>query len=317
MIKFGRNYKIKFRIGKRIETSANEGMKYEWQEEIIVGYPLTLQFQVARANFAQINNCTLQIMNLNEDTRAKLFKDSFDMSKVIEVAFYAGYGDDTDSLPCIYIGEIKECFSWKRGEGTDFLTEIRCLTASAERFYSYSNRVFSKGSTALDIIKTLCSDIGLPLKYYSKSIVDNKGSLTRDIPFIGNSYTVLSKFVTLLDNAKSNVVIDNNAIYILGKNDVIPSEGLILTPEAGLLGYPKRREQYIEVEMLFEPRIQQCSLVALKSEVDEFFNGAWKCVGFIHSGIISGAVNGDCKTKIALFTGSKNFNEAIEVDNGK
>lgn len=317
MRKFGRNYVIKFRIGRKPPQAANENFEIEWVEEVVVKYPLTLQFSVIRADWCEINGCTLQILNLNEDTRAKLYKDIYGTDKFIDVEFYAGYGEDETMLPLLYKGDVRECFSFKQGVGTDFITTVQCLTGAINMYMTYSNRVMAEGTKALDVIKQLCSDIGLPLEYYSKTIVDRIPPLSKDTSFIGKSFDKLVEFVTYQDNMLPNVKIDNGGIYILGKDDVLPIDVIKITPESGLLGYPKRREILVEAELLFEPRIQQCSLALLESGLDDFFNGGYKVVGFTHTGTISGAIGGDCRTKVALqrfVTGT--YEKAVEVKNG-
>lgn len=317
MRKFGRNYVLKFRIGKNMPTPSNSGTNIQWVEEVVVRYPLTLQFNVARANWCEINSCNLQILNLNEDIRSKLYKDTFGMEKFIDLEFYAGYGQDETMLPLLYKGEVRECFSYKQGAGTDFITTVQCLTGATNMYMTYTNRTIAKDTKAIDVIKQLCSDIGLPLEYYSKSVVDRIPPLKKDTSFIGRSYNKLIEFVTYQDNLMPNVQIDNGGIYILGKNDVLPIDVITISPDDGLLGYPKRREQLMEAEIIFEPKIQQCSLALLRSSIDDFFNGAYKVVGFMHNGTISGAVGGECKTTVALQQfGDGTYEKAVEVKNG-
>ena len=312
MLKFGRNYRLKFKIGRR--TALGDG-KYnvDWLEEVNIQYPLTVQFSVTRSNFSYLNSCTLQIHNLNENTRGKLYKDRFDSSKYIVVEFYAGYGQDSSALPQLYAGEVYECYSWKQGAGTEFFTEISCLTGVSGAQYSRTNITFEKETKPIDIIKRLCSDIGYPLAYCSDEILSAIPNLKRKQSFTGNSLDLLKEFVGIIDGKGKRVIIDNNVIMILGENDVVGEQVLILSDSAGLLGYPKRRESYIDVEMVFEPLLQQCGYVQLLSSIDNYFNGVWKVVAFVHSGVIGGGSAGQCVTKVSLFTGSKSFNNIKEL----
>lgn len=317
MIKFGRNYLLKFKIGRKEKASSGQGINVTWLDEITVGYPLTVQFNVTRSNFQEFDSCTLRLFNLKETTRNKLYRDIYDDSKYIEIQFFAGYGDDVSALPLVYYGEVYECYSWKQGAGTDFFTDVRCLDGVVGGTYSQSNIVFEAGTQPLDIIKKLCSDIGYPLKGYSQGIVGEIPPLKKKCCFMGNSLKLLKTFVNPLDSKGKPVKIMNGGIYIMGKSSVLPLEALIVSAEGGLLGYPKRREQYIELDMLFEPRIQTCGAVELVSSLDSFFNGMWKCVSYAHNGVISGAVGGQCSTKIGLFTDNVSFNWLEEVKNGK
>ena len=169
MLKFGRNYQLKFKIGKKIKQK--KGVFVDWLEEVTISYPLTIQFNINRSDFQDFDSCAIQIINLKEDTRSKLYRDLFDMDKYIEMTFYAGYGDDVSALPLIYKGEVWECYSWKPGSGTEFYTEISCLTGVIGGRYSYSNRIFEKDTPAIEIIKALCDDIGYPLLGYSEELV--------------------------------------------------------------------------------------------------------------------------------------------------
>lgn len=305
MLKFGRNYRLSFKIGKRLPSTANTPSKIEWIEEIDISYPLTLNFTVTRAPYATMNNAFFQIMNLNQNTFSKIYRDRFDPTKVIKVDFYAGYGED---LPLVFSGEVFECNSYKEGKGTEFLTEISCLTGLFTYNFLYTTRVFAANTKPLDVIKTLCKDADLKLGAYSEEIVNAIPPLPQDTPFNGKSIELLNLYVNYKDAERANVIVDNGEVIIAGKNDVREADTIILDADAGLLGYPKRRNMTIDVELLFEPRLVQNQLINLVSKVDEFFNGTYKVVGFSHSGVISGAVGGQCRTKALLFVGGQSFN---------
>lgn len=313
MIKFGRNYVLKIKVGKREPSPASMSEVVTWQDEIIISYPLTLNFRVTRENFSLTNSAVFQLFNLSKTTRAKLYRDKFDRTKYIQLEFYAGYGDDSTALPLVFVGEVWECYSYKEGQGVDFITNIICMTNFFGQCYMYSNRVIAKGTRPLDVITLLCADAGIPLKYYSQEVIDSLFPLKRDTPFIGRSLDELRAFVNPTGVAISNVIVDNFEVMILGKYDVVESPVFQLTPSNGLLGYPKRRDSTLEVEMLFEPRLKECQQIEFKSGLDDYFDGTYKVIGFTHHGVISGATGGRCSTMATLFTGAKSFNLAKEV----
>ena len=80
MIKFGRNYLLKFKIGRKEKASSGQGINVTWLDEITIGYPLTVQFNVTRSNFQEFDSCTLRLFNLKETTRNKLYRDIYDDS---------------------------------------------------------------------------------------------------------------------------------------------------------------------------------------------------------------------------------------------
>lgn len=313
MLKFGRNYLLKIKIGKRELNSASRAEVVTWQDEVIISYPLTLNFRVTREDFSITNSATFQLFNLSKSTRAKLYRDKFERSKYIQLEFYAGYGEDSTALPLVFVGEVYECFSYKEGQGVDFITNIICVTNFYGQCYMYSNRVIAKDTRPIDVITILCADAGLPLKYYSQEVVNSLSPLKRDTPFIGKSLDELKAFVNPTGVAVSNVIVDNMEVMVLGKYDVVESPVYQLTPSSGLLGYPKRRDSTLQVEMMFEPRLQECQKIEFKSGLDDYFDGTYKVVGFTHQGVISGAIGGRCSTSATLFTGIKSFNIAKEV----
>jgi hypothetical protein len=61
-------------------------------------------------------------------------------------------------------------------------------------------------------------------------------------------------------------------------------------------------ETFIELDMLFEPRIKPSQLLELDSLTEKRFNGYYKVVGITHKGTISGATSGSCTTTLQMIT---------------
>lgn len=92
------------------------------------------------------------------------------------------------------------------------------------------------------------------------------------------------------------------------------SDGVaIINDTVGLLGSPKRQGTYLEVKILFEPRIVVGQIIEIQSATVSIFNGVYKVVGFSHSATISQAVNGNAETTLRLWFGTESF----KIINGK
>lgn len=295
MLKFGRNYRLKVKIGHV------DGNLKVYDEEFEIVYPLTINFQISRAQWSNFNSAHFELFNLNETTRAKMYKDRYNFSKVIRVEFYAGYGNDFRNLPLCYSGEVYECFSNKTGDDPNVKTQISCMTGIFSHKTCKSNRVFAKDTKPLDIIQTLCNDAGMQLGNSDSSIIQSMEPLKFDWPAVGNSLEKLKEYVG--GNMYIDSSMDNDKVWILGKYDVKPAGYYFTLNEEGLLGMPKRRETCITVDMLFEPRLTESQAIELKSRTASDFNGIYKIVGFNHLGTISGAVGGQCRTNALLFIG--------------
>lgn len=295
MLKFGRNYLLKVKIGHI------EGTDKVFDEEFNIAYPLTINFQISRAQWSNFNSAHFELFNLNPTTRAKLYKDRYSFSKVIRVEFYAGYGDDLKNLPLCYAGEVYECFSNKTGDDPNIKTQISCMTGVFSHKLCKSNRVFAKGTQPLEIIKTLCNDAGMQLGNANSEIIKSLEPLIEDRAFVGNTLEELKKYVD--GNMYIDSSMDNDKVWILGKFDVRPAGYYLTLNDTGMLGTPRRRETCITVDMLFEPRLVESQAIELESRTASEFNGLYKIVGFNHLGTISGAVGGQCRTNALLYIG--------------
>jgi hypothetical protein len=133
-------------------------------------------------------------------------------------------------------------------------------------------------------------------------IGDTPGTYKTSASFSNNTFYVLTK------NFKDEFFIDLGKFNKLAPNEVLKSLGLgvpLITSSTGLLGTPLRQGSSVVVDMLFEAKINVAQLVELSSQINKQFDGQYKVTGVKHSGIISDAVNGDCRTTLQLFAGDK------------
>ena len=305
MLKFGRNYRLKFKTGKVVRRTY-----VEWEDEIIVEYPLTLTFNISRGRNQIANNASFQLINLSENTRSKLYKDINDFTKYVWVELYAGYGEDRENLPLCFAGEVWSCESYKEGGGTEFITDITCMSGIYGRVYSFSNTTIAKGTKPEDVIKTICSDfVNMKLKGISSEVLEGLKPPSRDYVLYGRTIDLLESYV----GGAGNVIIDNGNIYIAKHNDVIYTGFTDLNIDSGLIGTPRRKDTCLECNLIFEPRLQEIQKIALNSKTLPFLNGTYKVMAFAHSGIISGAVCGSCITKLSLDISERLFNQIMEL----
>lgn len=300
MLKFGRNYRIKFKIGKVVRQTY-----VDWQEEIVVEYPLTLNFNISRGRNQIVNNASIQLINLAETTRAKLYKDINDFTKYIWVELYAGYGEDKEALPLCFAGEVWTCESYKEGGSTEFITDLNCMSGIYGMNYCFTNATFAKGTNPEEIIKTICSDfVNLKLRGISQEVLKELQPPSRDYSVCGRTIDVLGDYVH-----PESIVIDNGYIYIAKVDDIVPASIATLNVDSGLLGTPKRKDTCLHCDLIFEPRIQEIQKITLQSKTLTFLNGTYRVNAFSHSGLISGAVCGSCITRLSLDISDRLFNE--------
>lgn len=302
MLKFGRNYRLKVKIGKIIEGGLL------WDEEFEITYPITINFQISRAQYSNVNTAHFELYNLAEDTRSKLYIDKYLTEKIIRVEFYAGYGTDTQNLPLCFAGEVFDGYSDKRGNDPNIKTILTCGVGLYGRNLCMINKTFAADTKPLEIIQTLCNAASLQLGNSDSSIISAMEPLKKARPFVGSAIKELEKYV-----GENNIYIDSSMdvdkVWIIGEKDVLPQSYYLSVDDKVIFGTPKRRDICIVIDMLFEPRLVENQAMELKSSTASYFNGLYKIIGFNHLGTISGSVGGNCQTTALLeIEDSKKFN---------
>ncbi len=175
------------------------------------------------------------------------------------VTLRAGYQGDTGIVMCGMIRNVREIF-----EGPDHITEIEVHDTSDEYQGLLISESYVPGTTGSDILDRLISMSGLE---------QGEVQLVVDPVYVeGRSVdgTVRDAINDIATDCESEVHITHGSIYVLppgGMHD----EVVILSPESGLLGSPKRNEDaesttLWEVECLLNYRIRAGSLVQIDSK---------------------------------------------------
>jgi hypothetical protein len=280
MIKFFRNYKLS------VETGTGEILD--------ITPPLTLQFSVERNLLAQANTARISVLNLNEQSRSKVYKDKFTTLQYKGVELRAGYGEDLNILPLIFKGNIKQAYSER--QGTEYKTEIEAYDGGFAFINSYTEKSFAAGTPINQVLDSLMKD--LP-KVNKGAIGDFGDKLPRGNAYSGNTAQLLDTI------SGGNFFIDNEKACCLKDEECIEGNIRVISSESGLLGSPRRSETLLVVRVIFEPRILIGQLITLESKTERQFNGDYKVIGFSHRGIFSNAQGGSAETEISLYYGTK------------
>lgn len=296
MLKFQRNYKIKFEIGER-----GDHLKSLVPLEVIeVAYPFTLRnLKVVNGlNYSNVGQCSFQLLNLDETIQKKLWKDSYNNKKYILMELSAGYGNN---IPVIFFGFVNQCYSYRESGAVDYITEVQADNNSLINIYGFANATFTKGTEFEDILKVLLQDFP---HYQIGYITPQIKPLARNQTFIGQTLDLLGR-----QYGDYDIFIDNNQFNILDKNEVVPGNLLVISPDTGLLGSPKRANLFLSCEMIFEPRIKLCQAIELQSESLIWFNSIYKVVAIEHQGTISPVECGSLTTRLTLSLGEDPYTE--------
>ena len=255
---------------------------------IVITNPFTLNFNINRSIFAEINGADIEILNLAYNTYRELFWDYYSIGRRT-VILEAGY--DEKNMSVIFIGDLWSCYTSR--EGTETVTRMHCLVGLKAR--NIQTDATLANVSRFEILKYAANDMALGIKIYSGE--DTK--LSRPVSISGNSYGILQKY------SDQNAFIDNNEIKVLAPYDTFEGYVPVIDDNSGLLGVPEHEDAILTVRMIFEPRLVIGQIIEIKSQVAPMFNGQYKIYGIRHEGTISDAVSGKATTTLEMLIGSQ------------
>lgn len=265
---------------------------------IEIASPLTIEFDIDRNSASTLNQGTFRVYNLSQKNRDAIFQNRFDANNASNgkrktIIMQAGYGKE---LSTIFQGDLLEAYSYR--QGSDVITYISAQDGSWEAYNSVTNTTLEAGTSFSDVINLLASNLGTKIG----TISPTEGVHKRSTALNGNTFYLLTK------DFKDQFFVDLGVFNKVDTNEVLKGLGgkvPLINSEAGLLGTPLLQGTNIVVDILFEPRINVAQLVQIQSSINSKFDGQFKVNGIRHSGIISDAVNGSCRTTLQLYAGNK------------
>ena len=274
---------------------------------IVITSPLTIKFNVQRMPFAGRCTASIDIYNLNQDTRSKLFLDWYDFKNIRQVTLEAGY--ENGKFDRIYKGRIRICTTKKAY--TDNVTHIEAISGLGV-LDSMLHTSLNEGESLVDTAGMIIGEMP-GVQPGAVSLPDF--SFKRPVALIGNAVSVLKTYT------KDNVAIDLDKVIVIDEDEVIDGDVRVIDDESGLLGTPERQQTSLVVNCVFEPRIKVGQALEIRSSVAPEFDGQYKVWGVTHNGIIGATQGGQCVTTITLWTGLNLFGRFktswIDLKSGK
>lgn len=255
-----------------------------------IGLPLTTKFSITRTWGKQAGSASIQIYNLNKDSRSFLRRDLTDLYATHLVSFTAGYGTEVSTL---FEGLLQHGFSVR--QGVDYITTLNVSDLTD----AYMNATFSNSFKAGTTVGTIVKNIAKSLEQYGIKL----GTISRSISGKSKRGSSLTgKAIDLLDElVGGQYFVDNGVLNVLTDDEYIDGEVLLVNSVYGLIGKPRREGQNIVVTMLLEPRayVGQQAIIKLNNDSDDF-NGTYFVRSVSHTGTISDAIGDTAYTELYL-----------------
>lgn len=267
-------------------------------DSVTIKMPITIRFQVDRSVSSTVNKAWIQIYNLPDSIRQKIFHDYWTPTPYRQCVLQVGY----DSLSTIFHGNINRAYSAR--SGSDIITFIECFDGGYATINTKTSVTLNAANTT-DVHKTLINEFPtLTTGVLGLAPED----INRPVVLEGNTWELLRGYTN------QQCFIDAEKIYTLAENQVLAASVPLITSANSILGTPQREGEYVSVPVLMEPGIVLGQIVKLQSKVQSQFDGQYKVFGISHNGIISGAVNGECQTILNLVNATKFSKGLVQVN---
>ena len=338
MQKFNRKYLLAIQYGeykttkKEKDESGKEVERIEYKPgsgELILRPFFTIKFSIDRGIYASMNKMSMDIYNLDKDTREKIYYDGILHAAVEKkIVLYAGYSNadfsrfnssiitnnirnNINGLPLVFCGRFTRAYSYR--QGSDFITHIEAFDLPQKNEVDISTE-FEAGATEHDIVNYLATQLGLNKE---NVIIDDdfKFTLKRKKSFNNTtSWKAVEDIVNSVNAQIRKEQGDNAPLFrlyydypnlIILKDDCYLENGYVyISSETGLLSTPIREFAKITFKTLFEPAFRAGGYVKLNSRTTQTgINGILKVVGFKHQGTISPVVSETLTTDFTCFLG--------------
>lgn len=255
---------------------------------ITIEPPFTIECSITRNTLASTNSISLTIYNLAPKTRARIYKDRYALAEYWQMIVWAGYSN----LSKVFQGNIYEAMSFK--EGTDWITQIEGFDGLSAVQNGFTSRTVGADVPRQNIMRDVITD--MPNVIAGIFGAPSQGDSPRGQVLLGNSAQVLGEL------SEGQYFIDNEIVNIVDSEELIGGD-VVLLDQDQLLGTPRRRETFIDVEVLFLPEVQIGHAAEIRSQ-ERIYNGQYKIMGFKHSLQISESVSGSATTSLNLYAGA-------------
>jgi hypothetical protein len=270
-------------------------------QSVTIAQNLTIEFDIVRNPLGQTQTATFRVFNLGHVIRDAIYKDLSTWTQFRGISFYAGYGN---AAPLIFKGQVLTASSNR--EGQNMVTTINCFDGGGDMTNGFFSQTLPPGSTGTDVINQLGQS--LP-NIQGKPIVGTfpTANLRSEVLF-GNTWGIIR------DKTGGNCCFENGILKAMPLQQCIPPAGTIpvINSATGLIGTPRRTGFFVELDMLFEPRLELFTVFDLEGIDFPQYNGLHKVISFHHRGIISPAKAGECVTTATFYFG----NNALQDLNG-
>lgn len=211
---------------------------------------LRIQFEIMKTVDATPNTAVVRMYNLHPDHEAKI-KNEFD-----EAQLFAGY---VGALQLLFRGNLTHVYRYR--DGNDYITELEIGDGDKDFRQAVMNETLAAGTTVQQLVERAVGSfqsVGGTTKGAVQ--IAGTGARTRGKVLSGNTRDVLHNAAR---EANANWSIQDGQLTMVGVNDVLPHQAIVLRADTGLLGAPEISDKGIVAKCLLNPQLRVNGAVML------------------------------------------------------
>jgi hypothetical protein len=239
---------------------------------------LRFQFTVTRTSKPEPDTLELTLSNLAPETRARIQKGT-------RIILNAGYAD---SVTALFVGHVRRHKS--KREGSSMVTQLKCGDGDAAYSEASTSVSLAKGATLAQAVTTMADAMGVDAtealaRVQKGDIPPQARTYSRGFAANGKASVVLTK---MLDRAGLSWTMQNGKLVVLGPNEVVPGQAVLLRYDTGLVESPEPNDSQEDkgppttsIRALLQGAILPGVALDVRSE---FVTGLFRAQAVRHSG---------------------------------
>ena len=348
--KFNRTYVLAVQCGEYYTRQLVNGEQtiefFPGKKQVVINPFFTINFKINRGIYATTNDISIDIYNLNKQTREALYYDPILFGAVGKnITFFCGYSPETTlsqfsngvifqdydegfkyknkSVPLIFSGRVIRCYSYRKG--VDFITHIEAYDLP-ERNEINLQTSYPMGTNVKEVIVDIADKLGINKERVHISSTFGLKRFEREKTF--NNAKAWDVLQSLVDSENENIrnkagnnvpqynlFYDLNDLYIMKTDEMNEDRMVNVSADTGLLETPIRENSVVRFKMLFEPMFRCGGCVNLYSRTTQTgISGKMQVVGFVHKGTVSPVYCGELTTELTCFLGLEPLKMAEYVE---
>lgn len=201
---------------------------------------LDIAFRVEKSTKRTPNKAEIRVWNLNETSRSIV--ETGDPRVVI---LRAGYAEDGDPPPVIFLGDIRKART--EIDGVDVVTVIPGRDGGAAFSDARISKVYPAGTQVTRAIRDAVDALGIGpgnLSEFEAALALRGGASVFPDGYVANG-PARSTLDALIRGAGLRWSIQGGALQVQSRGGALATQAVLLTPDTGLVGSPTKNEKGI------------------------------------------------------------------------